>query len=64
MAVIKRERGKRRRMKAAENATPVRKGSDNVFADLGFADPVESLAKAKLAGQICKLIAARGLTQT
>lgn len=37
--------------------------SGNVFADLGLPNPEERLAKAELARQIRKLIAARGLTQ-
>jgi predicted XRE-type DNA-binding protein len=37
--------------------------SGNVFADLGFAEPEEALAKAKLAAQIAQVISARKLTQ-
>ncbi len=38
-------------------------GSDNVFADLGFADPDLEMAKAEVARRIAGDIAARGLTQ-
>jgi predicted XRE-type DNA-binding protein len=39
-------------------------GSGNVFADLGFADPEEELARAKLASRIRQIIEGRHLTQT
>jgi predicted XRE-type DNA-binding protein len=38
-------------------------GSDNVFADLGFAEPDEELAKAQLASHIRRVIRHRRLTQ-
>jgi predicted XRE-type DNA-binding protein len=38
-------------------------GSGNVFADLGFAEPEEELAKAKLASRIRQIVERRGLTQ-
>ena len=38
-------------------------GSDNVFADLGIAEPEEALAKAVLAHQIAEIVARRGWTQ-
>ena len=38
-------------------------GSGNVFADLGFAEPEEELAKAQLAGRIHAIIRDRRLTQ-
>jgi len=38
-------------------------GSGNVFADLGFADSAEMLAKAELAHKISAVIAKRQLTQ-
>lgn len=41
----------------------VTRGSGNVFADLGLAQPEERLAKAALALELGRLIAARGLTQ-
>ena len=42
---------------------PVEYGTDNIFADLGFANPEEHLAKAKLAVQIVEIIRQRGLSQ-
>jgi predicted XRE-type DNA-binding protein len=42
----------------------IERGSGNVFADLGLPNPEERLAKAKLASEICELIATAGLTQT
>lgn len=39
------------------------RGSDNVFADLGFAAPDEMLAKAGLAHKIAQIIGKRHLTQ-
>ena len=47
--------------------TEVRKievGSGNVFADLGLANPGESLAKAELASRIAAVLRERRLTQT
>jgi len=37
--------------------------SGNVFADVGFTNPEEALAKAEIARHINRLIADRGLTQ-
>lgn len=42
----------------------VTRGSGNVFADLGFADPEEELAKAHLMMLIQQAIKRRRLTQT
>jgi predicted XRE-type DNA-binding protein len=42
---------------------PVTKGRDNVYADLGFDNPAEELAKAQLAMMIEDVIRERGLTQ-
>jgi predicted XRE-type DNA-binding protein len=39
-------------------------GSSNVFADLGFEDAEDRLAKSQLALQISKVIKSRRLTQT
>lgn len=39
-------------------------GSGNVFADLGFPDPEEHLAKVKLVRAISLIMKSRGLTQT
>jgi len=41
----------------------ITKSSGNVFADLGLPAPEERLAKAKLAAEIARVIAARRLTQ-
>ena len=41
----------------------VTEGSGNVFADVGLPDPEEALAKAELARQVNRLLAARGLSQ-
>ncbi len=38
-------------------------GSGNVFADLGFENPEEALAKAQLIHQISRIITANGWTQ-
>jgi predicted XRE-type DNA-binding protein len=42
----------------------VEEGSDNVFADIGFPDADERLAKAALALRITEAIRSRRLTQT
>lgn len=42
----------------------IERGSGNVFADLGFADADERLAKANLAHRICTVVEREGLTQT
>jgi predicted XRE-type DNA-binding protein len=42
----------------------VTEGSGNVFADLGFAEPEEELAKAQLASHIRQVIKRHRLTQT
>jgi predicted XRE-type DNA-binding protein len=41
----------------------VRRGSGNVFADLGFERPEEELLKAQLVREIRDIIKRRGLTQ-
>lgn len=38
--------------------------SGNVYADLGFADSAEMLAKARIVSEIARIIQARKLTQT
>ena len=43
--------------------TAITRGSGNVFADLGFANPAREELKARLILQIYRLIKARGLTQ-
>jgi predicted XRE-type DNA-binding protein len=45
------------------NHEPVEQGSGNIFADLGFPNPEEHLAKAKLAMQIIDIIRQRRLSQ-
>lgn len=47
-----------------EHDIPVTEGTDNVFADLGFAEPEEELTKAELASHIRQAIRQRRLTQT
>lgn len=42
---------------------PVTRGSGNVYADLGFANPAEEMAKAELAIMIDQVIRERRLTQ-
>lgn len=39
------------------------KSSGNVFADIGFPNPEEHLAKAEIAFHICQILRARKLTQ-
>lgn len=46
------------------NPIPVHRGSDNIFADLGFADPEDMRLRADLVQQLRDVIARRGLTQT
>ena len=43
---------------------PVTVGSTNVYADLGYDNPDEALAKAQLAARISEIIKIRWLTQT
>lgn len=43
---------------------PVTVGSTNVFADLGYRNPVEALAKAQLASRIADTLKARALTHS
>ncbi len=50
-------------MTATKKTDRVRESSGNVFADLGLRNPQERLVRAELAHQICRVIAARGLTQ-
>lgn len=45
------------------NAIEYERGSGNVYADLGFADAPEMLAKARLVSQIARIIQSRRLTQ-
>ena len=48
---------------ATKKRSPVTRGSDNVFADLGLADSEERIAKAELALAVARAIKERGLTQ-
>jgi predicted XRE-type DNA-binding protein len=49
-----------KRQRSHADVTP---SSGNVFADLGFAEPEEELAKAKLASRIRQIVKRRRLTQ-
>jgi predicted XRE-type DNA-binding protein len=49
--------------KKRETKIAVTPSSGNVFADLGFAEPEEELAKAKLASRIRVILKDRRLTQ-
>jgi predicted XRE-type DNA-binding protein len=48
---------------AKKSGIVVRPSSGNVFADLGFAEPEEELAKAQLASRLRQIIERRRLTQ-
>ena len=48
---------------ANESAIKVTPSSRNVFADLGFAEPEEELARAQLASRIQQIIKRQHLTQ-
>jgi len=48
---------------AKKSDIAVRPSSGNVFADLGFAEPGEELAKAQLASHLRQIIKRRRLTQ-
>ena len=54
---------KNRAKSRAKKREPVDAGSDNVFADLGFADAGERKLRVQLAMQLNELIAAHRLTQ-
>ncbi len=47
-----------------DDVVKVTQSSGNVFADLGFANPEEELAKAKLVSAIAEVIHETGLSQT
>ena len=47
---------------AEEEVTLIR-GSGNIYADLGFENPEEELAKAKLVSALAATISAQGLSQ-
>lgn len=44
-------------------ATPVERGSGNVYADLGFKDANAMLAKARIVARISQMLRDQGLTQ-
>ena len=44
--------------------TNIRRGSNNVFADLGYSDPDTHLLKAQLVNRINEIIRQQNLTQT
>lgn len=52
-----------RRSKTVTGAAAFTQGSDNPFADLGFANPDLELAKSRLVMEIDRVIAERGLSQ-
>ena len=58
---------KTRRLKAGEiteiDGIEIQEGSGNVFADLGFPDAEERLAKSRLAALITEIIDQKGWTQ-
>lgn len=43
--------------------TKIRRGTGNVFTDLGYKDPEEALTKAKIAFKINEIIKDKGYTQ-
>jgi predicted XRE-type DNA-binding protein len=47
----------------ASNDIPVTEGSDNVFRDLGLAEPEDLFLKAELTRQICNRLKKLALTQ-
>lgn len=51
-------------MKARSRNITYENGSENVFADLGFENAAEELAKAKLVRAICGIVTRRKLKQT
>ncbi len=58
------EVGEERAMTGLDTEETITESSGNVFADLGFANPEEELAKAKLVVALSQVIAQTGLTQT
>lgn len=59
----KKTRQPARRSKTVRGAAAFTQGSDNPFADLGFANPDLELAKSRLVMEIDRVIAERGLSQ-
>lgn len=58
------ERNQRAQAVTEEETVKVTRSSGNVFADLGFANPEEELAKAKLVSALAEVIQKTGLSQT
>lgn len=56
------EKGKKIMTKVSESS--VKRGTRNIFADLGFVDAETHLLKAGLVNQIQEIVTAHGLTQT
>ena len=52
-----------RPVKIAFEKVAIEEGSANVYADLGYADPVEMQRKSQLAAEIARAIKTKGLTQ-
>ena len=50
-------------MKSKTAQVEIEQGSDNVYADLGYADAAEMQRKARLAAEISRVIKSRHLTQ-
>ena len=48
----------------SDDGTAIRRGSDNIFADLGFADADTHLLKAQLVSRVYDIVHERKLTQT
>lgn len=48
----------------SDDDTVIRRGSDNIFADLGFADADTHLLKAELVSRVHDIVRERKLTQT
>jgi predicted XRE-type DNA-binding protein len=61
--MTERKAAKTNRTNKSGRAIPVTRGSGNVYADLGFENPAEELAKAELALMIDQAIGEHGLTQ-
>ncbi len=51
-------------MTKKSHETEIRRGSENIFADLGFPDPQTHLLKAQLVARVQDIMKARGLNQS
>ncbi len=47
-----------------KESTSIRRGSNNIFADLGYSDPATHLLKAQLVSRIDEILSEQRLTQT